>query len=282
MNQRQLLLCTDMDRTVIPNGTQSEHPDARKRFRDFCKQPDVALVYVTGRDKKLVKQAIKNYHLPQPNFAITDVGTKIYKIAEQTWIALNEWEQEIGQSWNGKTHQQLKHILSDISELLLQESNKQNTHKLSYYLPLYSNKDAVIAKMEASLKAQNVNASVIWSIDELKKIGLIDVLPRNATKLHAIEFLQQLLGYSFEETVFAGDSGNDLPVLISPIQSILVDNASDEIKTVAQKLSKANGHEDSLYISKPEVCGMNANYAAGVLEGVSHFAPHFHEELLTG
>lgn len=279
MSQRRLLLCTDMDRTVIPNGTQSEHPDARMRFRAFCKSPEVTLVYVTGRDKKLVKQAIKNYQLPQPSYAITDVGTKIYDISQNTWTALEEWEIEIDKSWHGKNHQQLKELLSDVPELLLQESNKQNTHKLSYYLPLYSDKDDVIHQIRSQLKANDVDASVIWSIDELKNVGLIDVLPRNATKLHAIEFLQSYLKFNVNETVFAGDSGNDLPVLISPIQSVLVDNASDEIKQTAQQLAKEYGHANSLYIAKPLALAMNANYSAGVLEGVWHFAPRFHELL---
>ncbi len=279
MKQRRLLLCTDMDRTVIPNGTQSEHPDARMRFRTFCMHPDVALVYVTGRDEKLVKQAIKNYHLPYPDYAITDVGTKIYVIEQDSWMALEAWEFEIGKSWNGKNHQQIKQILSHIPELLLQESNKQNTHKVSYYLPLYSDKDDVIHQMRTALKNSDVEASVIWSIDELKRIGLLDVLPRNANKLHAIEFLQQYLGYDLDETVFAGDSGNDLPVLISPILSILVDNATDEIKATAQQLAKENGHEHALYISKPIALTMNANYSAGVLEGIWHYAPQFHDVL---
>lgn len=80
MPQSKLLLCADMDRTVIPNGEQPEHPDARKRFKTFCLLPEVKLVYVTGRHQELVKQAIKNYHLPEPDFVITDVGTKIYQV----------------------------------------------------------------------------------------------------------------------------------------------------------------------------------------------------------
>ncbi len=279
MHTRQLLLCTDMDRTIIPNGTESEHPDARKRFKAFCLHPEVTLAYVTGRHKKLVQQAIKNYHLPRPDYAITDVGTKIYKIEGEEWEELTEWKQEISQSWNGYDHQQIKNLLNDIEDLILQERNKQNTHKLSYYLPLFIDSDTVIKKMSHLLKQQNIDASILWSIDELKNIGLLDVLPANATKLHAIEFLQQKLGFQHKETVFAGDSGNDLPVLISPVQSILVDNASDEIKTSAQQLAQQNGNEATLYISKPLICGMNANYSAGVLEGILHFTPQFHSLL---
>jgi len=133
--------------------------------------------------------------------------------------------------------------------------------------------------MEKLLNRENIAASLIWSIDEPNDIGLIDVLPRNATKLHAIEFLQQQLAYSIEEVVFAGDSGNDLPVLVSSIPSVLVANAADEIKQAAQQLAEKNGHTDALYFANINKLDMNGNYSAGVLEGVWHFVPDFREKL---
>lgn len=271
----KLLLCTDMDRTIIPNGFQPEPPDARRELNAFCRRDDVRLVYVTGRHLSLVKQAIKNYALPLPDFAITDVGTKIYQIGKGSWQQMADWEVEIDKDWHGKTHAQLKALLKPVSELRLQESSKQNTHKLSFYLPLYLDKDTIIRRVEAFMTEAGVEASVLWSVDEPKNIGLLDVLPKHATKLHAIEFLQQKLGYSLEEVVFAGDSGNDLPVLTSHIQSVLVANASADIKQAAVQLSEHNGHASALYLANNEPLSNNGNYAAGVLQGVAHFAPHF-------
>ncbi len=279
MSKHKLLLCTDMDRTVVPNGEQPEHPDARKRFSEFCNCPDVTLVYVTGRHQELVKQAINTYDLPEPDFAITDVGTKIYKVVDAQWHEMDTWGKEIDTAWNGYNHQQIKQFLKDVPHLSAQESSKQNTHKLSYYLPLQVDKDNVILEMGKCLNRENIAASLIWSIDEPNDIGLIDVLPRNATKLHAIEFLQQQLTYSIEEVVFAGDSGNDLPVLVSSIPSVLVANAAEEIKQAAQQGAEKNGHVDALYLANASELGMNGNYSAGVLEGVWHFAPDFREKL---
>jgi len=279
MSDYRLLLCTDMDRTVIPNGEQPEHPQARMRFSDFCKQPEVTLAYVTGRHQALVKQAITDYYLPEPAFAITDVGSKIYHIVEKQWLELDSWEKHIDNDWNGNNHQHIQRLLSDVPHLSLQEPGKQNTHKLSYYLPLQVEPDAVIKQMEKRLKSEAIAASLIWSIDEQNDIGLLDVLPRNATKLHAIEFLQQQLGYHHNEVIFAGDSGNDLPVLGSSFASVLVANASDELKLAAQQLAHDNGYSDALYIATASGLNMNGNYSAGVLEGVWHFAPDFHDAL---
>lgn len=282
MPEHKLLLCTDMDRTVIPNGFQPEPVDARRHFARFCQRPDVRLVYVTGRHLALVERAIKNYALPQPDFIITDVGTKIYQALRSGWQPMTAWENEIDRDWHGKSHAQLKQLLQPVRELRLQESSKQNTHKLSYYLPLYLDKDAIIARIDSLLSEASVEASVLWSVDEPKNIGLLDVLPRNATKLHAIEFLQQQLGYAEDEVVFAGDSGNDLPVLTSHIQSVLVANASDEIKRAALQLSRQNGHASRLYIARQGEGDVRGNYASGVLQGVAHFAPHFASNLHTG
>src|SRR5690554_5966678 len=225
-----LLLCTDMDRTVIPNGMQAEHPDARRRFRQFCQADNVCLVYVTGRHRQLVEKAIRAYNLPQPDYIISDVGTKIFQLKNARWQEVKSWCDEIARDWNGRSHHDLKQLLADIKQLQLQEFSKQNTHKLSFYLPLYSDKNQVIQEVQQRLQENNIRASVMWSIDELTNVGLLDVLPENATKLHAIEFLQHKLGYADRNVIFAGDSGNDMPVLASALQSVLVNNASAEIK----------------------------------------------------
>jgi len=76
----QLLLCTDLDRTVLPNGPQPESDTARSRFAALAARPEVTLVYVTGRDQQLVRKAITNYCLPRPDYVISDVGTIIYTL----------------------------------------------------------------------------------------------------------------------------------------------------------------------------------------------------------
>lgn len=283
MNQPRLLLCTDMDRTIIPNGFQSEDAHARKQFVSFCSQPEIILVYVTGRHEALVKQAIKNYKLPMPAYAITDVGTKIYRIEGAQWQELSSWDEEIKKDWNGKKHDDLKALFGDLSDLKLQELSKQNTHKLSYYVSLHLSQKNLLSLMSQRLEEIGVKASLVWSIDEPKGIGLLDVLPRNATKVHAIDFLYQHLGYALDEVMFAGDSGNDLPVLASNILSVLVANAADEIKEDALRLAKNQNNLQSLYLATGKNTGTNTstntstngNYSAGVLEGVYHFFPVF-------
>ncbi|QBZ83826.1 Mannosylfructose-phosphate phosphatase [Hydrogenovibrio crunogenus] len=268
----RLLLCTDMDRTIIPNGVQKELSTARQDLKTFCDRPEVTLVYVTGRHRALVQEAIEEYQLPYPDYVISDVGTKIYQTQQDEWQVLDQWESVIDQDWHGKTHQDLLETLTLLEGMELQEPSKQNTHKLSYYVSLSTNIDRLLKEADSLLQAQKVDASLIWSIDEAENIGLLDILPKNATKLHAIQFLQRFLNYSLEEVVFAGDSGNDLPVLTSEIHSVLVANASDDIKKQALHLAHANQTTEALYLAQNQ-SGENGNYAAGVLQGVRHYIP---------
>jgi len=268
-----------MDRTLIPNGSAPEHPAARQVFAAFCRLPEIILVYVTGRSQDLVKQAIQHFELPEPDFAITDVGTVIYQVSAGQWQEMADWAEHIASDWQGKNRRQLQQMLDSISELRLQEEHKQNTFKLSYYLPLTTDQAAVIDRAADRLRSRGVEASLIWSVDEVEQIGLLDVLPRNATKLHGIQFLQRKLGYLPKEVIFAGDSGNDLPVLGSPVPSVLVANASAEVKLQAQQLAARNGQEEALYLARKDGYPLGGNYAAGILQGICYFAPEFRDLL---
>lgn len=273
MSHSRLLVCTDMDRTVIPNGVQPESPNARKLFHDFCMRENVTLVYVTGRHESLVQQAIRNYCLPPPDYVITDVGTKIFKTGKEHWQVLSTWEAEIEKDWHPYKHAQLEALLADLPDLKLQERSKQNTHKLSYYLPLHASHNEIMRLMSERLNGINIKTSLVWSIDEPKGVGLLDVLPANATKLHAVEFLRSQLSFCNDEVIFAGDSGNDLPVMGSSIPSVLVANAAEDVRKNAIALAKKHNNLEWLYLANGKDNNMNGNYAAGVIEGIKHFHP---------
>jgi sucrose-6F-phosphate phosphohydrolase len=273
MEHPKLLLCTDLDRTIIPNGRQDEHPRARHLFRRFCAKPEVRLVYVSGRHLELVQKAIADYRLPPPDHVITDVGTTIYDYTAGAWLELRAWRDQFAEAWRGKGHAELHRVLAGNPVLRLQEQDKQNDYKLSYYATCTGDSAKLLEWVGAQLSRLGIAVSLIWSIDEPARIGLLDIVPRGASKLHAIEFLRQRLGYRREETVFAGDSGNDLTVLASAIPAILVANAEDDVKEQARRLAHENGWPEKLYIARNEGFRYGGDYAAGVLQGLSHFVP---------
>ncbi|MBT9589515.1 MAG: HAD-IIB family hydrolase [Thiobacillus sp.] len=265
---KPLLLCTDLDRTLIPNGPQPESPAARERFRHLLRCDDITLAYVSGRHRALVEQAIAEYDLPQPDYAIADVGSTIYQIDSSGWRQWNQWDKQIARDWRGLSHDMLQRVMSSFPALRLQENEKQNRHKLSYYVSLETDSRQLMGEMEGKLRQAGIRTNLIWSIDELAHVGLLDILPASASKLHAIHFLMQQQGFTREDTVFAGDSGNDLDVLCSDIPAVLVANADARVKASLETAPKA-----TLYLAQGDYLGMNGNYSAGVLEGVAHFRP---------
>lgn len=267
-----LLICTDLDRTLIPNGPQPESADARRRFAALAGRPEVTLAYVSGRHRKLVEEAIAEWRLPVPDFVIGDVGTTIYRVdAQQNWQRLESWEQRIAADWAGHSHGDLRALLQDITPLTPQEDSKQNRLKLSYYLPMQQDTDSLSAVIRARLERAGIRARLVFSVDDIEEIGLLDVLPAQASKRHAVEALMDELRFDPDRTVFCGDSGNDLEVLISPIPAVLVANARADIKDLARKLASDAGTAETLYIATGGFMGMNGNYSGGMLEGIAHY-----------
>lgn len=271
---KQILICTDLDRTLLPNGRQPESPGARDSFARLVAHPEVTLAYVSGRHRELVEEAIGMYRLPLPDWVIGDVGTTIYQVSSCEWRHWPDWEQDIAADWRGLTANELRPLFTDLPSLRLQEESKQNRYKLSYYLSLHLDIEALQHEMAQRLAEQNLAASLIYSVDDVSATGLLDVLPARATKLHAVEFLMQHLGFKYTDTVFAGDSGNDLPVLASGIQSVLVANAGSEVAEQARNLARKQGTLSALYLAQGGFMGMNGNYSAGILEGIGYYLPY--------
>lgn len=277
----RILLCCDLDRTVLPNGYASESPGVRNIFARLIKDIGLTLVYVSGRDIGLLQQAIAEYAIPTPHYAIGDVGTTLYHITDDEWQPVEDWAIHIGEDWQQRHANTLQHYLEELAYLSLQEPEKQNIHKLSYYLSTEIPEKTVVHDIQLRLDAHQIRANIIYSVDETTDTGLVDILPQRASKYHAIEFFIERFGYAKEETVFAGDSGNDLPVLISDIPAVLVNNAQATVKTTARRLADRQGFARQLYLAHGGFCGLNGNYTAGILEGLAHYHPELKNRIAT-
>ncbi|MCI5158742.1 MAG: HAD-IIB family hydrolase [Candidatus Electrothrix sp. AUS1_2] len=294
--KKKILICTDLDRTLIPNGAEPESPCAPELFRHLVQQPWVTLAYVSGRDAGLVQEAIEQYGLPRPDYVISDVGTSLYQVPESEdkraggeWQRNTSWEATISAAWNGKSNQDIRALLqdlsdlSDLSALRLQEESRQGLYKLSYYIdfdcPAATGQDELEKKIRQRLCRAGIRANLIWSHDDIENIGLLDILPASASKLHAIEALMEQLGFAGDDTVFCGDSGNDMEVLTSCIPAVLVANAAPEVKRLAAEGAQRNGYAEALYIAVGGFMDMNGNYSAGMLEGIARYHPEVRDWL---
>lgn len=263
-----ILLATDLDRTLLPNGNHPESPLARSRFAQFVARAQVILVYVTGRHRELILEAIANYALPQPSYVIADVGTSLYEIRDGAWHLRGDWEQQLVAK-HGFDAAHLALVLEDLPGLRRQEASKQSALKLSYYASAHEDPNELLAQVRERLASTGTDSYLVWSVDESTNTGLLDVLPAGAGKLAALGYLREQLGIAVDRTIFAGDSGNDMEVLVSEIPSVLVANADERVRAEAV----ARGDSKTLYSAQGGLAGMNGCYSAGVLEGVMHFLP---------
>jgi HAD superfamily hydrolase (TIGR01484 family) len=269
----RLLLCTDLDRTLLPNGPQTESPGARQLFARLAARPEIQLAYVTGRHLELLVGAVEAYALPLPDFAICDVGTSIYRNDPPGWVLQEGWAERLAADWHDLGGRELHRLLADLEQLTLQEEAKQGRFKLSYYAPAELDPRPLLDEIESRLGRNGIRAKLVWSVDETGPIGLLDLLPQHSGKLAAIEYLLQLTGFDPHQVLFAGDSGNDLPVLVSTLPAVLVANATETVRAEARRLARIKGTGPQLYLARGGYRGMNGNYGAGILEGAVHFYP---------
>jgi len=274
---QKILICSDLDRTLIPNGYQEESAHARPVFRRLAEHSHIYLAYVSGRDRKLILDAIEEFYLPMPDYAIGDVGTTLYRVTNDGWHLSEDWSDEIGKDWKGLSREGLAECFEDMDDIRLQEPEKQTRYKLSFYTDQNIDHQRLINDIRLILEQQRLRANIIWSVDETGTNALLDILPPRANKLHAIEFLMQQEQFSEDRTVFAGDSGNDLDVLTSGLQAILVKNAMAEVRKEAVKKLSHKHMMNRLYLPEGNFWGLNGNYAAGVIEGLVHFVPETRE-----
>ncbi|MEB3331783.1 MAG: HAD-IIB family hydrolase [Synechococcaceae cyanobacterium] len=273
------LLCTDLDRTLLPNGEAPESPEARRLFGRVAGREDVHLAYVTGRDRQLVEEAIEQYALPAPDWLIADVGTSLYRVQQGRWQRSADWDAVLDHCWLGRSSADLAPRLADLNGLTLQEPAKQSRHKLSFYHVLEPPSATLRDQIQLRLRDAGIAANLIFSVDEAAGVGLLDILPAMADKLRAVRFLIEQHCYSKAHTLFAGDSGNDLEILVSDIPSVIVANAQTDVILAARQLSKSYGATAQLYVATGGFKGMNGNYAAGILEGLVHFYPQLFQDM---
>ena len=265
------LICTDLDRTLLPNGTSAESDGARTTFAHVVSQPEIMLAYVSGRHLALVEQAIRDYDLPNPDWIIADVGSSIYHHNSHSWSLLNQWSLHISSNWHGLCASEFLDIMPHIPSLIQQPQDRLSAYKFSFYIPLNTDLSELKLAIRKCLISHSISANLIYSIDEHASTGLLDILPSRSGKLPAIEFLMRKQGLSAEQILYAGDSGNDLSVLSSEVPAVLVANAHPDVAAQALEASMQKGTSNRLYLAQGGYLGMNGNYSAGILEGINHF-----------
>lgn len=262
------LIATDLDRTLLPNGKQ-KYDKTMTLFNKLIKKYDFSLIYITGRNTDQIKDAIKKYKIPYPNYAITLVGSEIKKIKNKKFVFDNSWRKDIllkQKDWNIK---EIQNELKDIEGLRLQKKEYLSEFKISYYLDLKKNYQEKLKEIRKKINSVTRGYNLIFSIDYPVKRGLVDILPLSVSKVRALDYIIKKEKIRARDVVCCGDSGNDIDLLTTRYKSIIVANADVQIKNqVKRKRARAGLKE--LYIARKK-SKLNGNYVSGIIQGLLHF-----------
>jgi hypothetical protein len=262
------ILATDLDRTLLPNGSWPADPDAIRLFNTLTEANDLTVVYVTGRNLALSEQAIRDYGIRHPHILIGDVGTSIRHYSDDGWAPHRAWDahvQRLSPRWDPEA---VHAALAGIDGLRRQEAEHCGPFKQSYYVA-HDRRAALLARVDQQVKGR-FDEVIVYSHDSQTGSGLLDLLPAAATKQTALEFVADELGIAKGEVVFCGDSGNDIFPLTAGFSGVLVRNADEQlVAQVRQAMAERSGIR--AYFASGGFRGMNGYYTSGVIEGAYHY-----------
>lgn len=262
------ILATDLDRTLLPNGSWESDAGAIELFNELTEEHGVLVVYVTGRNLDLTEKAIREFGVRHPNVLIGDVGTSIREYENGEWKFDDGWISHVKQAsprWDAAS---IKSAISEVEGIREQEREHLNQFKQSYYVD-HGRKGQILEKIDKLVKGK-FDEVIIYSFDSQDGKGLLDFLPDSATKQTALEYVSEEFKSRKEDVVFCGDSGNDIFPLTAGFRGILVRNADEQLVQNV-KLAVENNADLKVYYAKGNFQGLNGYYTSGVIEGAYHY-----------
>ena len=219
------LIVFDIDETLIDNASGSN--DFYRRWMNIRFKETPLLCYNSGRLSDDLQNLIKNNFIPKPDYFIAGVGTSIFDFRKG--ITIKEFSQVLEEGWNLSKVQEVMESFGN--QITKQPEQFQNDFKSSWFYDNATDDDLLSIKKR--LKKANLEVNVVYSSSRH-----LDILPKWANKGNSLEWLLDYLDISAEETIVAGDSGNDSAMFRIPhINGIVVGNAQPELYHETKGLS---------------------------------------------
>ncbi len=262
------ILATDLDRTLLPNGSWERDEKAIDLFNKLTEEHEVLVVYVTGRNLALTEKAINEYGVRYPDLLCGDVGTSIRKYQDGEWKIDHGWIDHVKRKSPKWEVKDIRKAVRGIDGIREQESEHLSQFKQSYYVD-HQKKYQVLEKVNELVKGK-FDEAIVYSYDSQDGKGLLDFLPASATKQTALEYVAEAYGVLKKNVVFCGDSGNDIFPLTAGFSGVLVRNADEQLVESVIKVMKQNPNLN-VYFAKGGVMGLKGYYTSGVIEGACYY-----------
>lgn len=242
------LLMTDLDDTLV--GDELALRQLQAWLASQRRDHRVKVVYSTGRSLVSYRQLQAEQSLLTPDALIVSVGTEIY-FDPQTDHADPGWSTRLNPGWN---RERIIATAAHFADLVPQPEPEQCPFKTSYFLTPEA-AVVVIPALDQRLQQQEIACKLVYSSGRD-----LDILPQQADKGEAMVFVQQRWGFTAENTVVCGDSGNDIALFSQNCaKGIIVGNAQPELLQWHQQQEKGDR-----YLAQNHC-------AAGIWEGLQYF-----------
>jgi sucrose-phosphate synthase len=236
----EFVLVSDIDNTLL-----GERDGLRVLLRWLRRnRPRVGFGVATGRVLPLALSVLEEWDVPVPDVLITGVGSEV------TWGAGLKpdtgWTERIRDGWRRET---VEKVVGPLPGLVRQPDLQQGEFKVSF------DRDAATApsveRIARLLQGRDLNVRLVHS-----HAKHLDILPARASKGHAIRYLAGRLGLPVRRFLVAGDSGNDVEMLVEDTLGVVVGNHSPELEPL-------RGLDQIYFAAEPA--------ARGILEGIRHY-----------
>jgi hypothetical protein len=261
------ILATDLDRTLLPNGSWPADPGVIEKFNELTARHNVLVVYVTGRNLTLSEEAINQYGIRYPHVLIGDVGTSIRKYTPKGWEADSGWDAHVKRTSPKWDAEAVREAVSGVDGLVEQERVHCGPFKQSYYAE-HDKREAILKAVDDRIKGK-YDEVIIYSYDSQSGDGLLDFLPQSATKQTALEYIAREYDAGRDDVVFCGDSGNDIQPLTAGFCGVMVRNADDQLVENVKEALQENPNL-KIYHAKGS-SKLSGYYTSGVIEGAYHY-----------
>lgn len=242
------LFVTDLDNTLV--GDDNALKELNQQLSQHRQEYGTKIVYATGRSRSIYHDLKLEKQLLDPDALIASVGTEVYDDDGQD-SPDPAWSEKLSQGWDRDL---VVATAAHYADLVAQPDSEQRPFKVSYFLTEEAGVE-VLPRLESQLSERGLNVKLIYSGGKD-----LDILPRNADKGLAVQFLQQKWGIDGTHTVVCGDSGNDIALFsVGEARGIIVGNARPELRKWYDE-----NPADYRYLAQ-------AHCAGGILEGLHHF-----------
>jgi len=244
LSDRAFVLATDLDGTFL-GGSEAQR-DALYRWIE-ARRDSVGLIFVTGRDPDFIVDLTRGTPIPTPDYVVGDVGTTIAHVPDHGHpVPIEALEAEIAEIW-GNAGERIRHVLKGHPGLALQPTEFR--YRVSYDLDPVAFDPAAVERVEA------MGFDALISADRY-----FDVLPRGVSKGPSLRRLVSHLGVEGRRVLCAGDTLNDLSMLICGLPAVAVGNSEPRL---LEALPAA-----------PHIHRAEAHGAGGIMEAIAAFRLH--------